>query len=439
MSFWNTLKSKSKKLASAAVLIMLISLIPVRAASAKDFLFSNEYISLKLPDDATVLTPATGSKSGDWEKVGVTNSKYEIERMKSQDMIAEIFYPGKTQPVSVVSSINDVTKNIFSFSGLTEAQIEEQAKKSMSVDVTGATDFDIRIVHDIGGATFFRTLMTLDNEEFPGTQLSYITVENGRMLQFALFCEKGSILDESVLEKTLEGFAFTAHITREEFDENVRSARIKLAVIVAGVIVLIAALVLLARIRKARSAKRARQITAAMSDFRERENAGKVNREAEPVYTVKTAYTGKLLDDYSFYKAWINPDISLHAVIVIFLLFAAYMLWTGNFLLALVLMVFLGSYLYINYSKTEKLKEQLGRRFDIRKHPEPTFKFYDEYFTVTGLSTAGEYLYAQVTLVSSFKNTVFIFIGDNNALMISKDDLKECTVDDLKKLIRVIK
>ncbi|MBQ3912456.1 MAG: hypothetical protein II694_05715, partial [Lachnospiraceae bacterium] len=75
-------------------------------------------------------------------------------------------------------------------------------------------------------------------------------------------------------------------------------------------------------------------------------------------------------------------------------------------------------------------------RYDVKSCPKPTFRFYNEFFKITGLPSASEYIYGQVTAVRTWSGTLYIFLGDSQILPIRLSDLTDCTAADLKNLIR---
>ena len=69
----------------------------------------------------------------------------------------------------------------------------------------------------------------------------------------------------------------------------------------------------------------------------------------------------------------------------------------------------------MHYSGTDKAKDALIKRYDVKSQPSPTFRFYDEFFKVTGLPSASEYIYGQVTAVRIWGGVLYIFLGSADA------------------------
>ena len=292
------------------------------------------------------------------------------------------------------------------------------------------------VVRDLNSLPFVRITLDATATDNPCSEVIYGTIINGEMLQFDTYKEGKGEVDESFLRKIVAGTGFTKILTPEEYEELVHEARIKLAIIAAVFILLIAFVIFLFIFLGKRREKKAKQISDTMTAFRERMAAGEVDMSVEPVYTVSTHYDEQLFERYGMFRAWIRPDATFALLIGVLLVVLVFKLMQSQLLHVLILAIFIIVLLYMHYSGTDKAKDALIKRYDVKSGPNPTFRFYNEFFKVTGLPSASEYIYGQVTGVYIWSGVLYIFLGSAQVLPIKIEDIKCCTANELKAMIK---
>jgi len=75
-------------------------------------------------------------------------------------------------------------------------------------------------------------------------------------------------------------------------------------------------------------------------------------------------------------------------------------------------------------------------RYDAKNKPVAQFKFYDEFFSMTGAGSMSEYSYEQVTSVRMWQNYLYLFFGTDQGVFVDKESFTE---EELVRLVTHIK
>lgn len=92
--------------------------------------------------------------------------------------------------------------------------------------------------------------------------------------------------------------------------------------------------------------------------------------------------------------------------------------------------------LYMNFSGGEKKKDALYRSFVVKEKKTATFRFYEESFTMSGLSSMTEFIYQQVTAVKVNNGFIFLYMSDDYAVFI---DMEGMELEKAGSLIHMLK
>lgn len=419
----------------AAMLVLTACIKPIGAA-AETYAFVTQFIRIDVPDDTLVMTQSTSKYDEVWEKAGISDADSKLDEIKNMGVVAAFYDPESKSTVNFIYKKTAETIDKFSFMGLTDDDIISYMSTVTDATAEDGLNVTISIRRDLqDNVPFFRLVLDARDSETPCSEVIYGTMINGQMLQFDSFTEGMGEVDDAFAEEVVRGITFTQILTPAEYDAEVTKAKIKLGLITGGIIVVIALLIFFSVFARKHKEKRAKAISAAMTDFRVRLKNGEVDTTKAPHFTFTTQYDTPMMEEFGVFSAWFNPEPGFALAIVLFAAGAVFMFKTEHFLYALLLFVLVVVLLYMHYNQSEKDKKALIQRYSVKEKPTAVFKFYDEYFTVSGLSTASEYIYGQITKVRSFKNSVYIFAGDSHALIIRKEDLGDTSVSDLKKLI----
>lgn len=431
--------TRTKNVKAGALILSVLLLITLFAPSrvkAETYAFVTQFIMIDVPDDTIVMTKSTSKYDESWAAAGIDDPEAVLDEFDSMGVVASFHDPKTGLAVNFIYKKTMETVEKFSFADLSDEEILTYMSTVMQATAEDGLNVDLTIRRDLNAdVPFFRMVLDARTGDAPCSEVIYGTIVNGQMLQFDSFVEGIGEVDDSFAEQVVRGMRFTKILTVEEYEEEVAKAKVKLALIILAVVAIVAGLICLAVFTRKHREKRAKAISNAMTDFRIRLKDGLIDTSAAPHFAFTTTYDLPLLDEFGVFEAWFNPDPGFVLAIAIFLAFAVFMFSTGHFVYALLLTVLVVVLLYMHYTQAEKSKNALIMRYGVKEKPTAVFKFYDEYFTVSGLTTAGEYIYGQVTKIRSFSHSLFIFTGDSHALIIRKEDLGDTSVRQIRELV----
>lgn len=415
--------------------LVLTLVLPAVSCKASTYTFESDYVEAELKDHTLVMTSSTSKYSEVWTETDITDIDAKLDEFTSMNILAYFFNTDTRQSVNVIRKNTPDTVDAFSFADMSESEILTFAQKIASASESEGIKINVSVLNDVAEFPCFRLCIDARATDTPCTEVIYGIVMNAQVFQFDSFTDGTADPDESYLKEIIGGFHWTRQLTRDEYAQMVREARLTLALICLCILAVIGGLIALAAVRRTRRNKRNKAITVAMAEFREKKAAGQVDG-VSPNFFVSSAYDESLFNDYATYTAWIRPVLSFVLSVVFLALILILMLKVDNYLYALFMFVIIVVICYLHYTQVEKIKEGLIRRYDVKSHPTATFRFYDEYFEVSGLRSAGQYIYKQITAIRSFKDSIYVYIGDDTILVIRKKDITEEQLTTLKSKIK---
>ena len=411
---------KKRFLELILTLMLLILAVRPDPANAAEYTFEGQSITLEVGDDVLVMTPSTSKYDEVWQKAGVASPKDKLNEFGQMSVVAAFYDPDSGITVSFIAKHNSATVDVFSFAGKPDSEIIDYVSQGFSTNENLRTEVSI-VPHDT--VNFFRLLLDASQSQDPslqGIELIYGTAYNGMMLQFDCFSAGNVIPDETFISSIVSSVKFTKEITREEYDIEARKSARKFFI---GVGIFFGSLILLiiyAIVRKRKNKKRLELISEATTAFHEKRKSGEIPDDMPTLYTASCTYNEPVINAYSVYNTWIKALPVLAPCGLLYLLIIVLMLDRGFPMYALIT-AGVGIYLlYSHYSRLEKIKESMKKRFTTTEKPDVTVRFYDEYLDVSGLGAISEYSYLQITSTGHFNGYMFIYIGEDNAIFIDE-------------------
>lgn len=425
------------RILTAALIFCTAVFAPV-AAHAASYDFDSHYLRINIPDDILVMTPDTSAIDPIWEEAGITDPSAKIKEFESMKIIAALCNPSSKQTVNVLGSVSSATAETFTLQGKTPDEVVRYMQDSLAQRDDGSVVIDVSYGGEYSGLPFYKLNLDATVSETPCNIVVYGTVVNARDIEFYQLFNPGTPIDESFLKDMLSGLEFTRLLTYEEYTSEVNASIRNLILFAVIAVAGIVGIVALAAAGRKRSAKRIKRISAALTAFRERQHSEN-SPDKTPVYTVSSKYDAALFDEFGIFSAWFKPNIGLILSVVLFAALAVLLFTKGYLIFSLVMFILTIVILFLNYNRCEKNKEALCKRYDVKSCPTATFRFYKEYFTVSGLITSGEFVYEQVTSVNTFRSSVYLYLSDTQVLVLRREDLGGTTVKQLKDLINSAK
>ena len=426
-------KKLQKTAAITAVLALMFVLLPGVKAQAAVHNYPGQYAQIELPDDVLIMSSATSKYDEVWLKAGVTDASAKLKEFSNMGVVAAFFDPNTKITVNFISKQNSDTVDVFTFDNMSDAEIETYVNGLITSNED--VDTSVSVLH-LGGIPYFRLTLAGKSEKAVGTEVIYGTAKNGMIIQFDVFSQTLTEIDESFLKTVASGLSFTKTMTLEEYQVLAQEAAHKFLIRAGIFFGLIIALIIYYFIHKARSKKRLAKISDAISSFRDRRSSGEMPDDAEPLYSASSTYNDEALNTFTVYNTWIKALPILVPCALLYLVIVYIMLTYGYPMYALITVVIGIIVLYMHYNRLDKLREAMKKGFGIKNNPVLNARFYAEYLTTSGLGSFTEYPYLQVTSVNVYHDYIFIYTSSETAIIIKNSGVDGGKANELVAFLK---
>ena len=420
-------------LAAIFICCLLVTAAPAVRSLAAALDFPAQGISLEIDEDVLTMTPTTSKYDEVWAKAGVTDPASKLKEFQSMGVVAAFFDPQTKTTVNFISNRNTITAEQFTLAGMTDAQVEEYIGGLMQSGEDVSTQVQA-IPHET--VPFFRLVIDGMSDKAKGREIIYGTIINGQMLQFDIYTETIQDVDESFLIRILDSLKFTSILTREDYEAQAQEAMRKFFIGAGVFFGLLVALVIYAIIRKRHRKRKLAAISDAVTAFRERRKNGEIDSDEVPEFVAHIELNDAAINTFGTFNTWLRVWPVLAGCTLLYLAIIWLMLSKGFPMYALLTVVAGIVLLYMHYTRLEKLKEAMKKRFRSKNKPVMTVRFYNDYFTTGGLESVSEYIYKQITDVSIYQDYIFIYTGDESAVMLTKAGVEGGKANELIAMLK---
>ncbi len=439
-----------KKVFTALLSLVMITLSLSTAVNAKTMNYESEDMTFDIPDSAFVITKETPMYDEAWMKAGITNIKDKLKELDEKEITAT-FYDSETKAsVNYMVKYNEDTIEVFDLLTKSDAELQEYMdylKNSTYESIISipnpefydveASDRKISISvdkYEHKQTPFYRMKISIDDVGAEAREVIYGTFINGKSIYFDMYKEGTVEIDETLARYIVDSINFSKIITAQEYDEMATSAKIRLTIILVIIVLIIVALILVFRRRKKATKNCSKEIAAYMREFREKKAQNKLDTTIK--YTNETVYDEEVTGVFSLYHIWIKDIVKYSVGGLLIAASLIYLISEESYVYSIVIAVLTIAYAYLKSVGIEKLKKVLDTRFETKKKKTAVIRFYDEYFTVSGISSISEYCYKQITAAKLYKGYIFLYTGSEYAIYVSQEGFEEGKLEDFKKFIQ---
>lgn len=432
----------------AAVFCLLLSdvlnfySVKAEAGGTRTDSYRMQYLEITVPENFIQLKPELSDSDPKWAEAHIDNPSDRADYYNDNNIKAAYFDPETHCTVYFSAKSEADTLESFDITKNSEAQITEYAQTLVEYFVSSSQvktmDPEKKMKTEVGVYKHPEMMMFKLNfsniGENQDAELIYGTVVNGMMISFSMNTNFTGLIREELLEKVVSGVHMTTVMTREEYEARVNKTYIVLGCIAGTGVVLMVILYFISKYRKKMKKKRVDAVSEKLYTFRKRMEAGEVDKTL--LFAVETEYNKELIKDYSTFNTWFRRklrDIGLLLVYIVIVGTAA----SVSKVVMVIGIVCLCWLLYMRFSANEKLQENLIKRYDIKKKKSVTaeYRFYDEYFTLSGINSISEYIYPQIFRVAHYHGLMLLYVSDEHALVI---DIEKVPADQREEFVKHI-
>ena len=410
-------------------LFLVVCLLPGVASKADSATgthvdeYNIQYLEITVPDTYVKLTQSLRDSDASWDKAHIDNPSQTKDEYKTLNLVAAYFDPDSNSTINFISKSSSAF-NIFDISKYSDDEMIEFAKGIVPQDTTLTSEVS---VYKHPQMNMFKIECTFqgDNED---KELIYGTIINGMLIQFSTDTKHiGSMtLNEELLQKFVSNVHMTRIMTYEEYQENQKKGLLVIGAFFGAGILLMLILLFISKFRQKQKKKRVAAVSSELYAFRKRKQEGQVNI-SEPLFEIETEYDKRLLQNYTTFNAWlrnIKRDIVYSAIYVLIVGYAVYLGSKVVLILGVTAAIVI---FYLRFNSAEKYLDNLIKRYDLKKKKSltATYKFYDEFFTMSGIDSISEYIYKQIFRVCNYQGYMMLYISEENALVIDVEKVPE--------------
>lgn len=396
--------------------------------------FKMQYLEITYPSDTVVLSKDTPATDEAWAKAGINNVS-ERKKAFQNNNIAQVYVDSVTKAIVYYITTNSTE----SFEAFDISEWDDEKVKQFAGSLYGVENLTAETKVEFGvykhPETKFFTIDMVEDGEVSGHSLIYATVINGMLIEFFINNESLGGVNQEYIEKIVDGVHFTKKMTYQEYEESMAKTWRAIIIFIVAVIVVIIALVILSKYFKNYRKKRNEMLGQRLVAFRNKKQNGEIDIKTI-IMEMNSLYDKELINTYVNFNTWFKPIIKNLIWGLVFAVIIVLAIQSGTSLAIVVGVAIFISLLYYMYSKSEKYKESLYKQYYVTQKKTATFRFYKDYFTMSGIDSITEFIYEQITSVRTFKGYLYLYMSDTYAVII---DMDEQPVEQLKNLIKMIK
>lgn len=411
-------------------IFLSLSFLSGSVVQAQVATFDSLHLDLTYPDGTTCLTPSTNSQDPAWAAAGITDvskEKKEFSKMGGQ----AYFYDSNTNTlVRLLVKTSSQSQDIFNLSLLTEDERHEFLNTMTSSSDENAK-FEIEDYMQ-GELPFFRLSIQVTGTSSQ-QEIIYGTIVNGSMIYYDVYTEQGNTtIDESLQQSLVSGTHFTKIYTKEEYDALRQKSFIRLVVTFVSIILVIVILVIVSKKNQKKKAidkkKKADMLYNYYAAKKEKENA---DIKQKLLFENRTTYSQNVIKQFCYYTSFLKklPIWAVTAVLYLMLLVFLYNTSGLSLQLLIVVAAMIAVICYQCY-KVDKFCNYLWKPYSDSANKEADIRFYEDHFTVSGVQYVSEYPYLQITSISRHKEFIYLYLGTDQAIYLSKDGFTSGTAED---------
>ncbi|MEG1426432.1 MAG: YcxB family protein [Oscillospiraceae bacterium] len=431
--------NKWKKLVTIVLTLALCLTFGVSVfAEAKTYEIPELGLTLDIPEGSYIFTPATPDSDPLWKEAGLDDAvKYKTE-YKDMGVLVHLSANGGKTNIYVGKKETDTTKGYFSIASMTEA---ERAKfiEPYNTKEAGTMTSDA-VYYQHSQTPFLKVDITstpLKSDEVPVQEAVYFTIINGYTASFSTYSENEVPEESRAYLKTLvDSVHFSNILPKPELSQSdIQRAFLGLGVIVAAIVLFVLFLVF-AKIRSKKRKNATKRLAERLSRYRS-EKALQAEIHRESLFENITEHSDQAVRQFSIFQSYLRNPFMPMLTIVITIGGTAVSIWANaQWWMSLLLAAAAGFCIYKFVTASTTMEKALKKVYGKMKSRNAKYTFYENEFTISGMQSAADYPYFQITELREYKDTFFLYFGENNTYYVNKNSFTKGDAESFEKFLK---
>lgn len=399
--------------------IMLTQIVTVSAAQT--ITFDDLYMNMEIADDVIVLTPDTPKTDGRWAEAGIIQIDSKLKEFNDMGVEAMFYDKKSNTSVTMMVKTSSKSREMVNLVNMTDTEIKEYFDSLAGEESETLESTVEKYTHK--QTPFFRLHIQSKEGVSPVSELIYGTIMNGKSFAFDIYKE-GSYIQEQEEEfarALVDKVSFTKILDESEI---IQESEIGIKDFIGPIlfILIIVGIILIYNKKNKKASQIKKKIAQDMQEYRlnrrKLEGEGKLGKE-EVLFTNSTEYHDQTIKTYCTYNHFFKRIGFWCYAIVLYLVILGYSLFFTTSIWITVIVTIAGvAYGYYQGIAIEKMCEAMKKRYASSRSKFAITKFYDDYFTVSGIQYISDFPYVQVTEVRKYKNYIYLYLGSELAYFI---------------------
>ena len=407
----------------------LICYLPVQAAGTETTSgyrtdkYVMQYLTIDVPEDYIVLDTSLKDSDYRWVEAEINDPGSIKKEYEARGVVAAYFIPDTHSYIYFIQKKSDEALNTFDTTEYSDDDLIAYAKKQLPE--MEDTVYEVSTYKHPDMKMYRVSVVQTTDDGI--SEVIYGTIVNGMGIQFSMDDSRNREgLKEELLLDFVDHIKLTTKMTREEYSARVRKTWITIGCFFGGGILLMVIMYIISKQQKKKKKKKIDTVSKKLYDFRMRRKDGKVDL-TNIKYEVETDYDAKLIEAYSTYNFWFKNIKKELVMALVYIAFVGYATYLGSTFVCIVGITVAFLLLYFKFSGKEKFQDNQMKRYEIKKKKSVTavYRFYDEFFTLSGIDSIAEYIYPQVFKMANYQGYLLLYISDDNALVIDVEKLPD--------------
>jgi hypothetical protein len=235
----------------------------------------------------------------------------------------------------------------------------------------------------------------------------------------------------------VDSITFTERLDKNATTEASNAYVMQSTITFAAIALIIVVIIIVSRKFKKEQKQLSVELGGRIAKFRMEHENPETLEDGELKFENETKRSLQMIHNFAFYTTILNHPFASFGTIAISLIGLIYLYYLkAEWWLLIILIAVLIYCIYKLITAPSKFENTLKRSFAKEPNQTGMFKFYDNYFYVSGVQQKTIYPYFQITSIREYKGIYYLYMGDMLAYFVDKNSFKKGTPEEFFEFVR---